>query len=50
MPRELGYLSTHPLVADRVAALEELAGHITYEPEALDASGDWSQQRNVCAE
>ena len=49
MPKQLGYLSTHPLVADRVAALEKLAGHITYEPEAL-AAGDWSQQRSVCAE
>lgn len=44
-----GFLSTHPLTADRIAALRQLAGSATYAPEPIGPVRSWSTISHACA-
>jgi predicted Zn-dependent protease len=48
MPTALQYLSTHPLTAARIAALEELAQEPDHRAEPLLPGVDWSRMRQAC--
>jgi predicted Zn-dependent protease len=42
------YLRSHPVTAERVAALERLAAEATYEPVALLTEAEWLALKQIC--